>query len=144
MTWADLTEADLTWGRFDLLPKGLLRSSSSSSGIEQESLPTVSSSVNLHVSGTHRCSPLVYIHLKRSLFLQLKLYTWGPCLATGGANHKVSPKLLDGSCGNCAGWWEVPVSDCSLEEGIPVRFVVGSFLEKAMLASCPAVVMPNI
>jgi hypothetical protein len=31
-----------------------------------------------------------------------------------------------------------------LEEGIPVRFVVGSFLEKAMLASCPAVVMPNI
>jgi hypothetical protein len=41
-------------------------SSSSSSGIEQESLPTVSSSVNLHVSGTHRCSPLVYIHLKRS------------------------------------------------------------------------------
>jgi hypothetical protein len=35
-------------------------------------------------------------------------------------------------------------SDCSLEEGIPVRFVVGSFLEKAMLASCPAVVMPNI
>ena len=78
--------------------------SSSSSGIEQESLPTVSSSVNLHVSGTHRCSPLDYIHLKRSLFLQLKLYTWGPCLATGGANHKVSPKLLDGSCGNCAGW----------------------------------------
>ena len=61
-------------------------SSSSSSGIEQESLPTVSSSVNLHVSGTHRCSPLVYLHLKRSLFLQLKLYTWGPCLATGGAN----------------------------------------------------------
>jgi hypothetical protein len=53
------------------------------------------------------------------------------------------PKL-DGSCGNCAGWWEVPVSDCSLEEGIPVRFVVSSFLEKAMLASCPAVVMPNI
>ena len=69
--------------------------SSSPSGIEQESLPTVSSSVNLRVSGTHRCSPLVYLHLKRSLFLQLKLYTWGPCLATGGANHKVSPKLLD-------------------------------------------------
>ena len=63
--------------------------SSSSSGIEQESLPTVSSSVNLRVSGTHRCSPLVYLHLKRSLFLQLKLYTWGPCLATGGANHKL-------------------------------------------------------
>ena len=78
--------------------------SSSSSGIEQESLPTVSSSVNLHVSGTHRCRPLVYLHLKRSLFLQLKLYTWGPCLATGGAIHKVSPKLLDGSCGNCADW----------------------------------------
>jgi hypothetical protein len=38
----------------------------------------------------------------------------------------------------------VPVSDCSLEEGIPVCFVVGSFLEKAMLASCPAVAMPNI
>jgi hypothetical protein len=36
----------------------------------------------LHVSGTHRCSPLVYLHLKRSIFLQLKLYTWGPCLAT--------------------------------------------------------------
>jgi hypothetical protein len=35
-------------------------------------------------------------------------------------------------------------SDCSLKEGIPVRFVVGSFLEKAMLASCPAVAMPNI
>jgi hypothetical protein len=34
-------------------------------------LPTVSSSVNLHVSGTHRCSPLVYLHLKRSLFLLL-------------------------------------------------------------------------
>ena len=34
--------------------------------------------------------------------------------------------------------------DCSLEEGIPVRFVGGSFLEKAMLAFCPAVVMPNI
>ena len=32
----------------------------------------------------------------------------------------------------------------SLEEGIPVCFVVGSFLEKAMLASCPAVAMPNI
>ena len=79
-------------------------SSSSSFGIEQESLPTVSSSVNLHVSGTHRCSPLVYLHLKRSLFLQLKLYTWGPCLATGGANHKVNPKLLDGSCDNFAGW----------------------------------------
>jgi hypothetical protein len=29
-----------------------------------------------------------------------------------------------------------------LEEGIPVSFIVGSFLEKAMLASCPAVVMP--
>jgi hypothetical protein len=36
----------------------------------------------LHVSGTHRCSPLIYLHLKRSIFLQLKLYTWGPCLAT--------------------------------------------------------------
>ena len=35
-------------------------------------------------------------------------------------------------------------SDCPLEEGIPVCFVVGSFLEKAMSASCPAVAMPNI
>ena len=77
----------------------------------------------LHVSGTHRCSPLVYLHLKRSIFLQLKLYTWVHGLATGVANPKVSPKLLDGSCSNCAGWQEVPVSDCSLEEGIPVRFV---------------------
>jgi hypothetical protein len=31
-----------------------------------------------------------------------------------------------------------------LEEGIPVCFIVGSFLEKAMFASCPAVAMPNI
>jgi hypothetical protein len=31
-----------------------------------------------------------------------------------------------------------------LKEGIPVYFVAGSFLEKAMLASCPAVAMPNI
>jgi hypothetical protein len=38
---------------------------------------------------------------------------------------------------------ETVVND-SLKEGIPVRFVVGSFLEKAMLASCPAVAMPNI
>jgi hypothetical protein len=38
----------------------------------------------------------------------------------------------------------IAISDCSLEEGIPVCFVVGSFLEKAMLASCPAIAMPNI
>ena len=30
------------------------------------------------MSDTHRCSPLVYLHLKRSIFLQLKLYIWGP------------------------------------------------------------------
>jgi hypothetical protein len=30
-----------------------------------------------------------------------------------------------------------------LKEGIPVYFVAGSLLEKAMLASCPAVAMPK-
>ena len=59
--------------------------SSSSSGIEQESLPTVSSSVD-----ATRVSPLVYLHLKRSIFLQLKLYTWGSCLATGGVTLRLA------------------------------------------------------
>ena len=106
---------------------------SSSSGIEQESLPTVSSSVGArNVRHTQMQSPSLFTSKTFHMFTIKTIYMRSTVYQLAGLTpmFQVSPKLLDGSCSNCAGWQEVPVSDCSLEEGIPVCIYMITLLKK--------------
>ena len=80
----------------------------------------------MHTAGVHLKLPNIYSKI---------LYMYGGALASLRASlEEVSPEVLDGGALNCV-VQAISVSDCSLEEGISIHFVVVLSIESLSTSS---------